>query len=273
MYTLTTEGNKDGMTERSQKGKMVALVNNKGGVGKTTTAVSLAAGLADNASVLLVDLDAQASASLSLGIARADLLPSSAAVVLGDMPARDSIRSSSVAGLDVLTGHMDLASTELILAGVMGREKVLTAALTPILEDYDFIVLDCPPSLGLLTVNALTAADCFLVPVTAEYLALEGLVNLFEAVDRIKAGIGVAAAPLGILLTIFDHRLNATREIAGMIRGHYGAAVLETEIRINVRLKEAPSFGKTIFDYDAGSVGAECYRQLVGEVLRRLEDL
>ena len=129
---------------------------------------------------------------------------------------------------------------------------------------------DCPPSLGLLTVNALTAADYFLVPVTPDYLALEGLVNLLDAVERIRAGIGKAADLLGVLLTLADYRLNVTEEIREMIRKHYGRAVLKTEIRGNVRLKEAPSFGKTIFDYDAGSAGAEAYRELTKEVLRRM---
>jgi len=165
---------------------------------------------------------------------------------------------------------MTLASADLALSVVKGREVVLKAALTPILGDYDFAVLDCPPSLGLLTVNALTAADFFLVPVTPDYLSLEGLVNLLDAVERIKAGIGRAADLLGILLTLADYRLNVTEEIGRMIRGYYGRLVFKTEIRGNVRLKEAPSFGKTIFDYDKGSAGAEAYQELTKEVLQRI---
>lgn len=253
---------------------VIALVNNKGGVGKTTSAVSLAAGLAAAGHrVLLADLDAQGSASLSLGIARADLAPSAAEVIMEGKPIREAIRPSGVAGLDILTGGMKLASADLYLADVKGREAVLKAELAPILADYAFIILDCPPSLGLLTVNALTAADRFIVPLTPDYLALEGLVNLLEAVARVRAGMGKAgkaADPLGILLTLCDYRLNATGEIAGMIRRHYGKLVFRTEIKGNVRLKEAPSFGKTIFDYDVGSAGAECYRELTREVLSRL---
>jgi len=252
--------------------KIIALVNNKGGVGKTTSAVNLAAGLAaaGKRRVLLADLDAQGSAGLSLGLSRADLSPGVAEVILDGHLIREAIRPSSVKGLDILPGSMTLASADLALSVVKGREVVLKAALTPILGDYDFAVLDCPPSLGLLTVNALTAADFFLVPVTPDYLSLEGLVNLMDAVERIKAGIGRAADLLGILLTLADYRLNVTEEIGRMIRGYYGRLVFKTEIRGNVRLKEAPSFGKTIFDYDKGSAGAEAYQELTKEVLQRI---
>ena len=259
------------MTAKRQEAITVALVNNKGGVGKTTSAVSLAAGLAmEGHRVLLADLDAQGSASLSLGIARADLQPGAAEVILEGRLIREAIRPSSVKGLDILPGSMKLASADLALSDVKVREAVLKTALKPILADYDIMVLDCPPSLGLLTVNALTAADFFLVPLTLDYLALEGLVNLLEAVELIRAGIGKTAAPLGFLLTLADYRLNVTEEIAGMIRKHYGRLVFKTVIPGNVKLKEAPSFGKTIFDYDAGSAGAEAYRELTKEVLHRL---
>lgn len=259
------------MTARRRNCVTLALVNNKGGVGKTTSAVSLAAGLvAEGRRVLLADLDAQGSASLSVGLTRPELRPGTAEVMLEGWPIRTAVRTSYVEGLDVLPGSMDLASADLFLSDVQGRETVLRGALGSVLGDYDFAVLDCPPSLGLLTVNALTAADYFLVPVTPDYLALEGLVNLLDAVERIRAGIGKAADLLGVLLTLADYRLNVTEEIREMIRKHYGRAVLKTEIRGNVRLKEAPSFGKTIFDYDAGSAGAEAYRELTKEVLRRM---
>lgn len=253
--------------------KIIAVVNNKGGVGKTTSAVNLAAGLiaAGKKKVLLADLDAQGSAGLSLGLSRADLSPGVAEVILDGHLIREAIRPSSVKGLDILPGSMTLASADLALSVVKGREVVLKAALTPILGDYDFTVLDCPPSLGLLTVNALTSADFFIIPLTPDYLSLEGLVNLMEAVEKIRAGIGgKVAAPLGILLTLADYRLNVTEEIGRMIRGHYGRLVFKTEIRGNVRLKEAPSFGKTIFEYDNGSAGADAYRNLTKEVLQRI---
>jgi len=251
---------------------VIALVNNKGGVGKTTTAVSLSAGLTveGRRRVLLVDLDAQGSAGLSLGLKRADLSPGTAEVVLDGTPIRTATHGTAIGGLDVMPGSMALASADLALSVVTGREVVLKTALAPILGEYDFTVLDCPPSLGLLTVNALTAADFFIVPVTPDYLALEGLVNLLEAVEKVKAGIGTAAGLLGILLTAADYRLNVTEEIGHMIRGHYGKQVFKTEVRTNVRLKEAPSFGKSIFDYDNRSAGAEAYRALTKEVLQRL---
>ena len=254
-------------------GRTVAVVNNKGGVGKTTSAVNLAAGIAaGKRRILLADLDAQGSASLSLGLTRADLTPGTAEVILDGLPIRDAIRPSSIKGLDILPGSMTLASADLALSVVKGREVVLKNALTPILGDYDFAVLDCPPSLGLLTVNALIAADFFIIPLTPDYLSLEGLVNFLDAVEKIRTGIGgKVAAPLGILLTLADYRLNVTEEIGRMIRGHYGRLVFKTEIRGNVRLKEAPSFGKSIFDYDNGSAGAEAYRELTKEVLHRLK--
>ena len=262
------------MTEQKHKGMIVALVNNKGGVGKTTTAVSLAAAMTgEGKRTLLVDLDAQGSAGLSLGLTRADLSPGTAEVLLDRHPVRSAIRPTAVEGLDILPAGMTLTSADLVLADVAGRETVLKIALDPVRRDYDFIVLDCPPALGLLVVNALIAADCFLIPVTPDYLALEGLVNLMDAVDRIRAGIGGEAVMLGILLTMMDHRLNVTEEIGRMIRRHYGRAVLRTEVPINVKLKEAPSFGRTIFDFAGGSTGAAAYRALTREVLHRIRSL
>lgn len=249
---------------------ILALVNNKGGVAKTTTAVSLAAGIAaPGRRVLLIDLDSQGSASLSLGVPRAELTPSTADVLFDAMPIRQAIRQTAVAGLDLLTGSMALANADLVLSDMRGREGRLKDAVAPIRHDYAFVILDCPPSLSLLPINALVAADAFIVPVVPHYLALEGLVNLMEAVTRLQDGIGATAELLGLVLTMVDYRTHAAGELVRMIRDHYKRQVFKTEIRVNVRLTEAPSFGKPIFTYAPESTGAIAYQELTTEVLHR----
>jgi len=249
---------------------ILAVINNKGGTGKTTTSVNLAAALAlKGRRALLIDLDSQASASLSLGIDRAGFKPSIADVILEGRGLAGVIRKTGAEGVELVTGSPDLADADLQLARLPGRERRLKDALTPIRSGYDFIILDCPPSLGLLAVNSMVAADVFIVPSPPEYLALEGLVGLLEAVQRIHEGIGDACRLAGILLTKVDHRRKVTEEIVQVIRGHYKDQVFRTEIRVDVRLIEAPSFGQTIFQYDRGSAGAEGYRRLADEIIRR----
>ena len=253
---------------------ILAIINNKGGTGKTTSAVNLAAALSiDGKKALLIDLDAQASASLSLGIERAAFAPSIADAILEGKPLKPLIRKTGAAGLDLITGSPDLANADLTLANRPGRERCLKAALAPVHADYDFIVLDCPPSLSMLSVNAMVAADAFIIPTTPEYLALEGLVGLMDAVQKIHEGIGDKCHLLGILLTKVDHRRKVTEEIIKVIRGHYKDQVMKTEVGVDVRLVEAPSFGKTIFEYDRGSSGAEAYLQLAGEIKRKGKEL
>lgn len=248
---------------------MLAIVNAKGGVSKTTTAVSLAAGFAlRGRRTLLVDLDQQASASLGLGVARADLEPGTAAVLLEGLPLRRAIRATSRAGLDLVTGELDLANADVALAGAGDRATRLRRALEPMRADYAHVVLDCPPSLGLLTVNALLAADRFLVPVVPEYLVLEGVAGLLAAVERLRAGGGEVAELLGFVLTR-TNRTRAAGEVADILRAHYGRAVLEAEIPANVRVAEAPSFGLTVYEHAPGSTGADAYGRLTAEVLRR----
>ena len=249
---------------------ILALINNKGGTGKTTSAVNLAAALAMRGSrALLVDLDSQASASLSMGIERAAFAPSIADAILAGKPLKPVIRRSAVEGLDLVTGSPDLANADLMLASLSGRERRLKDAVTPVLGDYAFIILDCPPSLSMLSVNAMVAADAFIIPTPPEYLALEGLVGLLDAVKKVHAGIGDKCRLLGILLTKVDHRRRVTEEIIGVIRGHYKDQVFRAEVGVDVRLVEAPSFGKTIFQYDRRSSGAEAYLQLAGEIARK----
>jgi chromosome partitioning protein len=249
---------------------IIAIVNNKGGVAKTTCAVNLSAALAKPPQrTLLVDLDSQGSASFSLGITRANLRPSTADVLLNGLPMHQAIRKTAVEGLDVVTGSMELANADIGLADTGGRENRLKEALRPIRENYRFIVLDCPPSLSLLPINALIAADAFIVPITPHYLALEGLVNLFDAIERMRQSFGKVASLLGLVLTIVDYRTRAAGEVVEMIRSQYKTKVFRTEIRVNVRLTEAPSFGQTVLDYATASTGAAAYRNLAAEVLQR----
>jgi chromosome partitioning protein len=253
---------------------ILSLVNNKGGVGKTTSAVNLVAGLArSSAPVLLVDLDSQGSASLSLGIERGDAGPSVASVLFDGMPVEEAARPTSIEGVNVLAADAALASGDLRLADVVGREHRLRDVLAPVRARYAYIVVDCPPSLSLLPINALVAADAYIAPVVPQYLALEGLANLMTAVDRLGRTIGTTGPLLGILLTMADYRLNATREIVKMIRMRHQALVFETEVRTNVRLAEAPSFHRSIFDYDRRSVGAAAYDALTAEVEARCRRL
>lgn len=252
--------------------KTIALVNNKGGVAKTTSAINLAAGLASlKKKVLLVDLDSQGSASLSLGVSRNELFPSMADVLIENFPIKEAVRGTSVENLSLITGSMELANADVMLVDVEGREQLLKRALAEVEADYDFIILDCPPSLSLLPVNALVAAEGYIVPVTPQYLALEGLINLTQAVSMIQHGIGDSASMVGIVLTMVDYSARSTREIARIMREHYKHQVFKSEIRSNCRLQEAPSFGQTIYQYDWASSGAQGYLNLAKEVIERCQ--
>jgi chromosome partitioning protein len=249
---------------------ITALISRKGGVGKTTTAVNLSAALAaQGLRVLLVDLDSQASASLSLGVDRARLAPSSADVLLGGLPANQAVRETSIPGLHLITASVDLIQAESELAVFRGKETRLRSALAPIVRDYDFIFLDCPSSLSLLPVNALVAANAFIVPVMPQFLAVTGVKNLLAAAERIAWDHGTRVRPLGILLTVVDYRTKSTRRTVDELRSEHGNLIFAIEIRINTRLAEAPAAGQTIFQYDRHAKGAAAYKLLAGEFLLR----
>jgi chromosome partitioning protein len=248
----------------------LALVNVKGGVGKTTAAVSLAAAFAGSGlRVLVVDLDPQGSASFSLGTRRAEADPSAAEVLRGKATASDALRSTEVPGVELIPGSLRLAEVELGLARKDDPEKRLKAALAPLRRRFDVVVMDCPPGMSLLTLNALTAAHAYIVPVVPNPLEHDALAAFFELLEQAKDRIGKMPELLGILLTKVDYRTRVTHEMVQAIRSEHGSKVFKTEIPVNVRLAEAPSEGATIFDFEESSTGAHAYSRLGGEVLRR----
>ena len=250
----------------------IPIINNKGGVGKTTTTVNLAAGLGRTGRrVLVVDLDSQGSASFALGIERDDLEPSTAAVLFGEHPPSEVIRPTATDNVDVLTGSLRLADTDTKLSSSEGREKRLAKALAGVAETYDNILIDCAPSTSLLTINALVAADAFIIPVSPSYLSLEGVVSLGEVVKNVRMSLGEAAPVLGVLLTMVQRDDEQTRAIMKEVRNHYGGKVFDTEIRTDPVIEKAPTLGQSVFQYAPDSQGAEEYQSLVNEVVDRLD--
>ena len=251
--------------------RIISLANQKGGVGKTTTAVNLAASLAVcERRVLLVDLDPQANATSGMGASKTDLL-SIYDVLINEVNARDAVVESELPGLRLLPSSPDLVAAELELAPKARREFALVDALSPIRAEYDYILLDSPPSLGLLTVNGLAAADSVLIPLQCEYFALEGVSQLLRTVERVRESLNPNLEIEGVVLTMYDDRINLARQVAAEIRNHFGAKVYESVIPRNVRLGEAPSFGKPVMLYDIRSRGSEAYLQLAQEFVRRAE--
>jgi chromosome partitioning protein len=241
-------------------------------VGKTTTSVNVAAGIARrDHRVLLIDLDSQGSASLALGVDRSDLHPSIADVLFGEKTLKEAIRRTDVDGLHLVTGSLGLADADMKLSGEEGRERRLQHALEDVEEHYDVVLVDCAPSTSLLSVNALVAADAFIIPLAPSYLSLEGIISLGEVVKNVRRGIGEVAPVLGIVLTMVDYSEDRTQEIVGQVREHYGGKVFDTEIRPDSAIEDAPGFGQPIFEFAPDSQGAADYGDLVDEVLDRLE--
>ncbi len=251
-------------------GQTIACANQKGGVGKTTTVVNVAAYLAaDGARVLVVDLDPQGNATSGLGAPRATDGLSVYDALVNDVPLGELVRPTDVPGLHLVPSTIALAGAEVELAGIGQRERRLARLLPPVAAEFDYVFLDCPPSLGLLTVNALTAADAVLVPLQCEYYALEGLSQLIATIHLVRDHLNPGLAVNGIVLTMFDARTNLSAEVASEVRRHLADAVYETVVPRSVRLAEAPSHGRPISQYAPESRGAAAYRALATEIRGR----
>lgn len=253
--------------------KVIVIANQKGGVGKTTTAINLAASLAvAERKTLLIDTDPQANATSGVGVTPADGKTIYQVLVDG-VPAEHAVTETQMPYLSLLPSHINLVGSEIELVGFEDRERILTNAIAPLRTQFEFIVIDCPPSLGLLTLNALTAADSVLIPVQCEYFALEGLGQLFNTINMVKKTLNPNLDIEGVLLTMFDSRLRLSNQIVDEVKKYFGNKVFATVVSRNIRLSEAPSFGKPIILYDAICSGTRNYMELAKEVLKHNDSL
>lgn len=249
-------------------GKIIALANQKGGVGKTTTSINLAASLSVlEKKVLLIDADPQANTTSGLGFDLSEVEATIYECVVDNIDPRTIIQKTEIEGLDLIPSHIDLVGAEVEMLQLHNRERLVKKVLEDIRDDYDFIIIDCSPSLGLITVNALTAADSVIIPVQSEYFALEGLGKLLNTIKIIQSRLNPSLEIEGFLLTMFDSRLNLANQIYEEIKMHFKSMVFKTIISRNIKLSEAPSYGKAVIDYDANSTGAKQYLELAREII------
>jgi chromosome partitioning protein len=247
---------------------IIAIANQKGGVGKTTTAVNLSACIAEMGKrVLLIDIDPQGNSTSGLGIEKSTLKASAYDVLINNTEVKKAVMRTMIDTLDIIPANIDLVGAEVELVPKMAREQILKSALKSIRDNYDYIFMDCPPSLGLITINALTAADKILVPIQCEYYALEGLSQLINTIKLVKSSLNPSLEVEGVVLTMFDGRTNLSIQVVEEVKRYFKNKVYRTIIPRNVRLGEAPSFGLPVIRYDAACLGSQCYNDLAKEFI------